>query len=181
MPSTLERRAGLIEVRSRGRRLEGHAALFGVEADLGAVRETIARGAFAAALASGRDILALADHDPHRLLGRTLSGTLELQEDAKGLAFDLQLPDTQAGRDVLALAQRGDLGGMSFGFRPRADGEVWNGSHRTLTQVDLVEISAISAFPAYPATAETVSARSAPKSVRLALARRRLEIAERGG
>jgi HK97 family phage prohead protease len=179
--SLLERRAGLLQVRARGRHLEGYAALFGVEARLGPVVETIAAGAFKEALASQRDILALQDHDAQHLLGRTSSGTLALTEDAKGLSFVLDLPDTQSGRDVLALAERGDLGGMSFGFRPKPKGETWEGQRRTLTSIDLVEISVISAFPAYPETGDTISARNAPQAVRIALARRRLAIAEAGG
>ena len=51
-------------------------------------------------------------HDPSRLLARTKSGTLRLEEDSKGLRFELDLPDTTEGRDLLALAERGDIGGM---------------------------------------------------------------------
>jgi len=179
--AVIERRSHLIEVRARGRKLSGYAALFGVEAKLGPIVETIAPGAFREALTSNRDIVALQNHDAQKLLGRTASGTLGLSEDAKGLMFDLDLPDTQAGRDVLALAERGDVGGMSFGFRPRPKGESWQGEKRTLTNIDLVEISVVSAFPAYPETGDTISARGASQHVRLALARARLRLAEAGG
>lgn len=94
----LERRA-FTEVRTAGRRIEGYAATFNTEADLGGFRERIAPGAFRSALAG--DVLAMLDHDPGKVLGRTRSGTLRLSEDSKGLAFSLDLPDTQAGRDVL--------------------------------------------------------------------------------
>lgn len=111
-----ERRSALIEVRAKGRRLEGHAALFGVETRLATFSETIRAGAFAGSLK--RDVLALVDHDPARMLARTKSGTLRLSEDTRGLAFDLDVPDTTTGRDILALAERGDLGGMSLGSSP---------------------------------------------------------------
>ena len=150
LPAPVERRAAVLEVRASGRRLVGYAATFGAEAQLGRVRETIAPGAFAGSLSG--DILALLDHDPSKVLGRTRSGSLKLHEDAKGLAFDLDLPDTQAGADVLALAQRGDLGGMSFGFTVPAGGESWAGERRTLNCLDLREISVVSAWPAYPDT-----------------------------
>ncbi len=62
-----------------------------MQTNVGSFRERIAPGAFAASLDSGRDILALVDHDPKSLLGRTRSGTLTLREDDDGLAFDLAL------------------------------------------------------------------------------------------
>jgi HK97 family phage prohead protease len=119
-------------------------------ANIGSYQERIAPGAFRAALAG--DVLAMLDHDPGKVLGRTRSGTLKLSEDSKGLAFSLDLPDTQAGRDVQALAERGDLGGMSFGFRVPAGGESWQGNTRTLRAIDLREISVVQAWPAYPDT-----------------------------
>src|SRR4051794_415883 len=111
-----ERRVSAVEIRAKGRRLEGVAALFGQDTKIGSFTESIRAGAFQDSLASGRDVLALVDHDPSRVLARTKSGTLRLAEDARGLAFDLDVPNTAAGNDVLALAERGDLGGMSFGF-----------------------------------------------------------------
>ncbi|WP_374389323.1 HK97 family phage prohead protease [Sandaracinobacter sp.] len=169
-----ERRAALLEVRASGRRLSGYAATFGAEARIGRVRETIAPGAFAGAL--GGDVLALLDHDPGKVLGRTRSGTLRLFEDAKGLAFDLELPDTQAGADVLALATRGDLGGMSFGFTVPAGGEAWHGERRTLTRVQLHEISVVSAWPAYPDT--SLALRAMPGLVERERRQRALVLAE---
>lgn len=172
-----ERRAAGCEVRIEGRKLVGHAAVFNTPTNMGDFTETIAPGAFANSLAGG-DKLALIDHDTSRLLGRTKSGTLRLREDARGLAFEIDIPDTQAGRDVLALAQRGDLGGASFGFRVREGGERWSGEQRTLTDVDLLEISVVSAWPAYPAT--DVSARSR-RCVRGSALSRRLALIELGG
>jgi HK97 family phage prohead protease len=171
-----ERRAARLEVRARGRRLEGYAATFGTEARISDFTEIIAPGAFAKSLSD--DVLALVDHDPARLLARTRSKTLRLSEDSKGLAFDLDLPATSVGNDVLALAERGDLGGMSFGFTIARDGETWDGTRRTLRAVDLREISVVSAWPAYADT--VVNARSKKISElksfpRLTLARRWLE------
>jgi HK97 family phage prohead protease len=164
----LERRA-VLELRARDRKLEGYAARFNVEARIADFVEVIAPGAFSASLKSGRDVLGLVDHDPSKVLARTRSGTLKVAEDSAGLAFELQVPDTTAGRDALALAERGDLGGMSFGFLPV--GEKWDGNRRTLTAIDLREISVVSAWPAYPET--TVNARS--RAPRLALAKLYLE------
>lgn len=145
----MERRS-FAEVRTAGRRVEGYAAVFNSEAHLGGFVETIAPGAFRGALAT--DVLAMLDHDPGKVLGRTRSGTLRLSEDGKGLAFSLDLPDTQAGRDVQALAERGDLGGMSFGFTVPKGGDSWQGERRTLRTIGLKEISVVQAWPAYPDT-----------------------------
>lgn len=164
-----ERRAAVLEIRAAGRRLEGYAATFGAEARIGSFVETIARGAFAASLADGSDKLALVDHDPARVLARTRSKTLRLAEDDRGLRFDLDVPDTQAGHDVLELAKRGDVGGMSFGFTVRQGGEAWNGDRRELRAVDLREISVVLAWPAYPDT--TIATRNRPPVDRLDLHR----------
>jgi hypothetical protein len=151
LSAAVERRAfSEIRASTGGRKIEGYAATFGVEAHIGSFVETIEPGAFRAALEG--DILALHDHDTGKVLGRTRSGTLRLAEDSRGLHFELALPDTQAGRDVMALAERDDLGGMSFGFNVPKGGERWEGQRRTLSLIDLKEISVVSAWPAYPDT-----------------------------
>ncbi len=172
----LENRSFVSEIRAQGRRLQGYAATFGIEARIGGrFTETIAQGAFSQSLSDAKDILALVDHDPSKVLARTRSGTLVLNEDATGLAFDIQVPDTQAGRDILALASRGDLGGMSFGFQA-LDEEI-NGDHRVLRNVILHEISVVSAWPAYEGT--SISARSRlMNSNFIEQAKRRIKILE---
>jgi HK97 family phage prohead protease len=166
----IERRAFSAELRAKGRRLEGYAATFNSATRISDFTEVIIAGAFRNSL--GADILALVDHDTSRVLARTKSKTLRLAEDSKGLAFDLDVPDTSAGRDVLALAERGDLGGMSFAFLPID--EKWDGDKRELRSVDLKEISVVSAWPAYDGT--VVQARARPMLFpRAALARRYLD------
>jgi len=170
----MERRSVHVELRAKGRRLEGYAATFGTEARIGGrFTEVIRAGAFRASLTG--DVLALADHDPSRVLARTKSGTLRLGEDTRGLAFDLDVADTTAGRDVLALAERGDLGGMSFAFDVPDGGEVWDGERRELRTVNLHEISVVSAWPAYEGTIVNARARLRTPTVALALARRYLD------
>jgi len=161
----------ITELRVQPRGLEGYAARFNTEARIHNFVETIAPGAFSQSLTGGKDILALVDHDKTKVLARTRSGTLKLSEDSQGLNFDLSLPDTQSGRDVLVLAERGDLGGMSFGFTVDPSGERWNGNRRELRNVNLLEISVVNAWPAYDGT--TVNARA--KTPRLNLARLYLE------
>lgn len=116
--------------------------------------ETIARGAFAGLL--GGDVLALRDHDVSQILGRTSSGTLRLSDDAQGLGFELDLPDTQLGRDTAELVRRGDLNGMSFAAVPgqveRTKGGV---VHRQFNR--LVDVSIVS-LPAYDGTSVAMRA-----------------------
>ncbi|GEO18075.1 HK97 family phage prohead protease [Microvirga aerophila] len=170
-----ERRSAQIEVRAKGRRLEGYAALFNTEARIGSFSETIRAGAFSGSL-KGWDCLALVDHDPSRVLGRTSSGTLRLSEDSRGLAFDLDVPATSYGNDILALVESRNAGGMSFGFSVPDGGDHWDGDRRELRNIILHEVSVVAAWPAYSGT--IVNARSrgglAP-ATRLILARRYLD------
>ena len=99
-----------------GDTLRGHAAVFDTIATIGRGYEAIARGAFAPVLSN--DVRALINHDPSLLLGRVSAGTLRLQEDSQGLAFEVDLPDTQPARDLRALIERGDITGASFAFQP---------------------------------------------------------------
>lgn len=173
--TTLEQRFS-VEIRANGRRLEGYAAVFNVQTRVADFIEIVAPGAFRDSLAGGRDILALADHDPTKVLARTASGALKLVEDTRGLHFDMTLPDTTTARDILALVESRNAGGMSFGFMVAKGGEEWRGDRRTLKRIDLHEISVVSAHPAYPQT--TVQARNR-HSARLAAARRAVAIAGR--
>lgn len=171
----LERRAAEIELRAKGRKLEGYAAVFDTRVRISDFDEQIARGAFADSLRSG-DKLALVDHDAAKVLARTRNGSLKLAEDARGLHFEIDLPCTTLADDVLALAEAGSLGGASFGFNVKRD--AWAGTLRTLEAIDLREISIVSAWPAYPQT--SVSARSAAALNRSIYARR-LALLELGG
>ena len=148
--------------------LVGHAAVFNVwSEDLGGFRERIAAGAFADVL--GNNVVFVPDHryEATKLLGRTAAGTLTLVEDETGLAVRAPIPDTQTGRDVKTLVNRGDVDGMSFAFYLREedggldkwweeDGE----ARREILKVsELVDVSIVT-HPAYPQTSVSVSQRS---------------------
>jgi HK97 family phage prohead protease len=156
----IERRATVTEIRAAGRKLAGYAAVFNTPADIGGnFTEIVRPSAFRATLAARSDVLALVDHDPSKLLGRTASGTLRLGEDSRGLSFELDVPATQLGNDLLLMCERGDLGGCSIGVRVAAGGEFWPDKRtRELRSVQLAEISIIHSWPAYPHT--SVSARN---------------------
>ncbi len=131
----------------------GYAAVFGEVTDIaGYFDEVISAGAFTETLRTA-DVLAYFDHDRGRILGRSSSGTLRLNEDAKGLSVEIDLPDTSDGRDVRALIERGDIRGMSFGFRVTKEqwDETGEKAKRTILAVDLREVSIVSE-PAYDGT-----------------------------
>ena len=162
-----------------GNTLAGHAAVFGQLAQIRGGWEAIAPQAFDEVLARGDDVVALRDHDPSQLLGRTRSGTLRLATDDEGLVFEVDLPDTAYARDVRALVARGDLAGASFGVLPGRDelGSAPDGRQlRTHTSVKrLLDVSVV-AMPAYEGTAVTLRSYQPPRmsnQTRLLLARHR--------
>lgn len=162
MTTNIEKRAsGLgVEVRAESdkRTLVGYAAKFDRLANIGGYfQEKIAPGAFADAITG--DIRALVDHDPGRVIGRSKSGTLRLAEDGTGLRVEIDVPDTSDGNDLWVLVERGDISGMSFGFRVTK--ETWDETGdtpvRTIHKLELHEVSAV-AWPAYEDT--TIGLRS---------------------
>ena len=131
----------------------GYAAVFGEIADIGGhFREVLTRGAFEKTLASS-DVRAYFVHDRGRVLGRKSAGTLRLREDEKGLAVEIDLPDTSDGRDARTLIERGDISGMSFGFvvTKQEWDETGETPLRTIREVVLDEVSIVSE-PAYDGT-----------------------------
>ncbi|WFU88980.1 HK97 family phage prohead protease [Rhizobium sp. CC1099] len=162
MTTNIEKRSCADGVEHRAasdkRTLVGYAAKFDRLASIGGYfQEKIAPGAFASAI--GGDIRALVDHDPGRVIGRTKSGTLRLAEDGTGLRVEIDVPDTTDGNDLWVLVERGDISGMSFGFRVTK--ETWDETGdvpvRTIEKLELHEVSAV-AWPAYEDT--TIGLRS---------------------
>lgn len=141
--------------------ISGHAAVFNqLSQDLGGFREMIQPGAFSNTLKDG-DARALWNHNADHVLGRASTGTLRLWEDENGLAFEIDPPNTQTGRDLVELIQRGDVDAMSFGFNTVSDR--WSngpeGTLRTLVEVRLYDVSPVT-FPAYPQTSAELQLRA---------------------
>ena len=154
---TLEKRALTaapeIRVADGTKTARGYAALFNSRMQFGDwFAEEVSPGAFTETLKTA-DVRALVDHNSGRVIGRSTAGTLRLNEDAKGLFVEIDLPDTTDGRDLATLLERGDISGMSFGFQVTK--ETWDETGdmplRTIQAVDLFEVSAV-AFPAYEDT-----------------------------
>jgi len=117
--------------------------------------ERIQPGAFNNALKNADDARALFNHDSNQVLGRVSSGTLRLNVDEVGLRYQIDLPDTQLGRDVATIIERGDVSGSSFAFSVNDKGsEVTRDGEqmvRTITDVSLFDVGPVT-YPAYQAT-----------------------------
>ncbi len=144
-----------------GTTIRGYAARFNSPSQPigGRFIERIAPGAFDGVL--GDDVLALINHDPGRVIGRSTAGTLRLSVDGQGLAYEVDLPDTAYARDLTTLIARGDVRQSSFGFSLELDGEEWSRGEggmkvRTITKVKrLYDVSPVPS-PAYPDTSVAV-------------------------
>ncbi len=135
--------------------IEGYAANFDTETDLGYFRETIARGAFDDVLED--DVRLLLNHEGAPM-ARTTNGTLELSVDENGLKYRAALADTQDGRDLYKLIKRGDISQSSFAFTITDEQWSEDRSTRTVQRMGkLLDVSPVT-YPAYATT--TVSARN---------------------
>jgi uncharacterized protein len=138
-----------------GNTLVGHAAVFNTETTImGMFREQIAPRAFRKAIKEG-DVRALFNHDPSVVLGRNKSGTLRLKEDDVGLWYEVDLPDTQAARDLWTSIDRGDINQSSFAFsvvkelRTEPDEDAGESLPLfTIKEARLYDVSPVT-FPAY--------------------------------
>ena len=147
----------LVEMRvddgdERGK-IVGHAAVFNeLSEPLWGFRERILPGAFEDAIRQD-DVRALWNHDPNYVLGRNKAGTLRLAEDDRGLAVEIDPPDTQWARDLLVSIRRGDVNQMSFAFTVLDEEFTKEGGEniRVLKKVRLHDVSVVT-YPAYPQT-----------------------------
>lgn len=142
--------------------------------DLGGFFERVMPGAFADSLKSGADVKCLLNHDSNVVLGRTKSGTLQLQDTPKGLRFRCQLSENNSQHaDVFDSVKRGDLSECSFAFTVPQGGDAFDEVtqdgkrfvRRTITKANLRDVSVV-AYPAYNAKGATsVDARTADAAI----------------
>jgi HK97 family phage prohead protease len=151
------------EASDNGRKIRGYAIRFNaLSQDLGGFKEYIAPEAVDRTLSEGLDVRALVDHDSGKVIGRTRAGTLLLRKDSQGLKIEID-PDEEISyaRDIMRAVARGDVSGMSFGFRTLADEWDYDGKEpvRTVTDMRISEVSIVT-FPAYQQTDVAVAQRS---------------------
>ena len=141
-------------------KIGGYAAMFNKESTGLNFREVIAPGAFSRSLATGDPVYLLINHDTESLpLASTASGTLVVREDDQGLYIEATLdPANPRAVELNSVLDRGDVNKMSFAFTVANGGEKKDGEVRTLTDLNLFEVSVVT-WPAYDST--SVGKRSA--------------------
>ena len=141
-------------------RLRGLAAVYLKDSeDMGFV-ETIAPGAFDGA--DMGDAISVFNHDKNLILGRASSGTLEVKADARGLRYEVELPDTEQAKHVFEAVRRGDVSGSSFAFRVAKDRWTYDETNdvvrREILAFETIYDTSPVVRPAYPDTSCTAVA-----------------------
>lgn len=173
-------------------RIRGHAAVYNQQTNiLDYFTEEMAVGCFDRAIAERDDVRFTINHNPDLVLGRTTAGNLTLSTDERGLAVDLDPPDSPMGRSYLEALRRGDITGMSV--RMYVTRDEWrkpNRSqggtlpHRIIREVVLEDVC-LATYPAYDQTEAAIRVLAEGRtrlaahvpSRSLNLLRRRLELA----
>jgi HK97 family phage prohead protease len=167
-----------VEARADGaKQIKGYAAVYYDPKDAGTEYriwddfvERIMPGAFDAAIEDGHDVRGLFNHDATLVLGRSEAGTLRLESDSTGLRYLIDPPNTQAGRDVVELLERGDVSGSSFAFVPtkvsweeQRDQATNKTTYiRKIESVQLLDVGPVT-YPAYQSTTAGVRSESEAK------------------
>lgn len=128
----------------------------------GKFREEFRSAAFARSIGQ-QDVHAHLEHGGP-FLGRTGSGTMRLEDTRSVLAYEIDLPDTTAGRDAANLLERRDVAGASVGFRAIPKQETWSVDEdgmalRSIAEAQLFVVDLVTA-PYYPDSTATMAFRS---------------------
>lgn len=153
-PGARETRAFALQIKAAGDdgTVEGYGSMFGVR---DAYDDVIAAGAFSASLAAHK----AAGTQPAMLWQHSSSEPIgiwtEMVEDAKGLRIKGQLAlATARGKEAHELLKMGALNGLSIGFVSKQWAYDRDTEIRTLTEIDLWEVSLVT-FPANQAARVT--------------------------
>lgn len=121
--------------------------------------EVVRPGAFSRSL-SRRDLdvpFLIGHNDSGLPLARTRSGTMQLQQDSRGLLVEARMDGRSSlVRDLASAVERGDMDEMSIGFVTDPGGQRWSSDYMTREMLSLDlhrgDVSAV-ALAASPATA----------------------------
>lgn len=131
--------------------VEGYAAVFETETDLGWCKEVISRDAFNDC--NMNDCVLKYNHNDNCLiLARTRNKSLELTVDNKGLKIRAKLIDTTQNKDIYKMVKAGLLDKMSFAFSVRKQEWDYENDVRRITEIaQLFDVSVVD-VPAYDTT-----------------------------
>jgi hypothetical protein len=116
---------------------EGYASVFN---NIDSYGDTVLPGAFADSIGKRDAVPMLFNHWMDNLIGRAAN----LKEDDIGLKFQGRLtPGATMADDVYKHMKAGALDGVSIGFRIQPGGADMDGKVRTLSRLDLMEISMV--------------------------------------
>jgi HK97 family phage prohead protease len=173
------------EFRSAGGKLvaAGVAMRYGAKSKPinGQFREVFNPGAFTKTLQE-QDVHSHNEHlGPY--LGRTRNGSLRLTDTRSELSYEIDLPDTSAGRDAAALLERGDIKGSSIGFRALPKEVTWtvDADGMALRSISAAKLRRVDLTiePYYPDSTAEMALRSLADNTGLEL-RSLIEVAARG-
>ena len=150
------------ELRSEngGRHISGKAISFDTQSnDIGFI-EILHRGCISQELIDSSNIVFLYNHDYNQVIARANKGkgTLNIDLRDDGVYFDLEVPNTTMGNDLLENIRLGNITQCSFGFNYAKEegaykdekiGDVW---YRNVYKIgELYDLSAVT-YPAYDDT-----------------------------
>ena len=136
--------------------IEGYAAVFNQETDLGWCKEVIDCKAFDET--DMKDCCLNYNHGQSKAVARTRNNSLELLVDAVGLKIRAKLIDTTEGVDIYKSVKAGLLDKMSFAFTVKEDEWDYEKDIRRIKNIDKLYDVSIVDIPAYEGT--SVFARS---------------------
>jgi HK97 family phage major capsid protein/HK97 family phage prohead protease len=102
--------AGPVEL--EGRRIKGSVVLAGSRTFRNG--EWLEVDPAAVVKADASDVIGRWEHDPSKVLGRSSNGTVRVSRSETGIDYEIDVPDTSYGNDLLELMRRGDIRGSSF-------------------------------------------------------------------
>lgn len=141
-------------------RISGYGSVTGKWYSVFGFRERVAPGAFEKTLQEQPDIRGMFNHNVDFLLGRTASGTMDVEEDKRGLRYEIRADalDPQS-QSVARKIGRGDVDGSSMAFFVHK--EDWSEEKdkpmkRTIRELELLETGPV-VMPASPSTTAKIA------------------------